>query len=417
MKHLVGKIINLLIIISIFTTIGCDTSSGLEPGFEKVFYKLYGIQGDQVGKDLKQLPDGSGYIIIGNSDTTGFSNGTIDQDIYLVRTDAQGNEMYHRTFGGNRKDESVAIEILPSGEFLFVVNSENTNQKIDAVVYKVPDDEFAVYDSAVFGNPLEDNIINGLSLISNGIIICGTTTDLDRITKPNPPSDLRDIYTVKMDFNFVEDPVWTNVYGYSGDDEGIKVVELSSGSFAFFGTTDTPTPANSQTDLHTFFTFPTSVNGLPNGILSQYGTAGEEFAKSVTVTSVNSFAMIGTSMAATSSIYVTFLRSDLSAPSGNGKSINVSNTEGISIYEATGGGFIITGNQIVSPENKDIYLAKIDNEGIVIWSRTFGTDGLDEAGSLIQSQDGGIVLTGSFQLENQFKMVLIKAGPDGEMNF
>jgi hypothetical protein len=122
-------------------------------------------------------------------------------------------------------------------------------------------------------------------------------------------------------------------------------------------------------------------------------------------------------MAATSSIYVTFLRSDLSAPSGNGKSINVSNTEGISIYEATGGGFIITGNQIVSPENKDIYLAKIDNEGIVIWSRTFGTDGLDEAGSVIQSQDGGIVLTGSFQLENQFKMVLIKAGPDGEMNF
>jgi len=405
----------------------CDTSANLDPHFDKSFYKLYGVQGDQIGKDVKQTPDG-GYVIIGSSDESGFQEGlgTDQQNIFLVRTDNLGNEIYHRTFGGPYKDEGVAIEVDPSGNFVFVANSKNANGFWDAIIYKVADDEFASPDSVIYGKPDEDNVIYGLSVISTGYIICGYTTEIDSTGKSAAPvvADITDIYSVKMDANLVEDPLWDKIVGFDGEDYGIKILEQPSGSFVFFSYTnrDAPTNNNPSVDGFKYLAFRTNIYGVPLGNEVFDGTLNDDIANGVTVSSNNAYGIIGTTSSGSDNrIWISRLRTVNDAISRiEGYSISVGSLEGISIIENTDQNYYILGNKIVSSADKDIdiYLAQITKSGVLLWDRTFGGEELDEAGSVIQSSnDGGVVLTGSVELQNQFKIVLIKTGSNGDMSF
>ncbi|MFZ8805158.1 MAG: hypothetical protein ACO2PO_19590 [Candidatus Calescibacterium sp.] len=69
-----------------------------------------------------------------------------------------------------------------------------------------------------------------------------------------------------------------------------------------------------------------------------------------------------------------------------------------SITQSSDGGYVVAGNSFGEVfgelSNWDIYVAKLDSEGNVVWSKAIGGSGMDFASSIIQSSDGGYVVAG-----------------------
>jgi len=398
-----------LIILLLIAT-GCDTEDNVDPRFERFFIKYYGEQGDQIGTDLIETADG-GYLIVGTTDPDRNFEG--DEDVFLVKTDILGNELWNFSIGRSKRDDGVSLVASPAGDYIVAANSTNDLGNIDVVLFRIADGGVFV-DSAIFGNPLESDIVNKISMTTTGFIVAGSTTNVD-IGKSDydPITDLTDLFSIKLDNNLMEDPIWTNVLGFAGIDDGVGVFETSFG-FAFIGSTDKPTPNDVQKAGVNIFSFPAGVEGLPSGLDQIFGSLDNETAQDVIKTSVNGFAVIGTTTSGTANdIYLVRLRSDLSFEDQGSIGSNF-NVKGKSLAEATGGGFFVVGEADINGQS-DIYLSKIATRRAIVWETTFGENSDDFVGGVHEAIDGGVLIVGTVTLETQKKIVLIKAGPNGEL--
>jgi hypothetical protein len=67
---------------------------------------------------------------------------------------------------------------------------------------------------------------------------------------------------------------------------------------------------------------------------------------------------------------------------------------------------------------KDVYLMKVDDEGNLLWGKTFGTENTyDEAFDVIETFDGHYAVTGRYIVQETFQCFLLKTDPEGEVVF
>ena len=86
----------------------------------KVFVKTFGGHTDDEGYSVQQTTDG-GYII------TGIEGGTAagGEDVYLVKTDADGDTVFTKTFGGDCPDVGLAVQQTRDGGYIITGFSHN----------------------------------------------------------------------------------------------------------------------------------------------------------------------------------------------------------------------------------------------------------------------------------------------------
>ena len=67
---------------------------------DSIWTKTFGGTGEDIGRSMQQTSDG-GYIITGYTES--FGNG--ESDVWLVKTDSQGDSSWTKTFGKQEQDE------------------------------------------------------------------------------------------------------------------------------------------------------------------------------------------------------------------------------------------------------------------------------------------------------------------------
>jgi len=103
-------------------------------------YAMLGAQGwentyggitSDVANDLIQTAD-NGWLMVGSSSSFGVG----DQDVYLVKTDVDGTEQWHRSFGSANIDNGSAIDLLSDGTILIAGNSESATGSTHGMIWK-----------------------------------------------------------------------------------------------------------------------------------------------------------------------------------------------------------------------------------------------------------------------------------------
>ncbi len=185
--------------------------------------KTYGGLNDDIANSVKRTSDG-GYIITG---TTNSFNANGD-DVYLIKIDINGNKLWSKVIGGANQDIGNSVVQCTDGGYMIAGSS---------VSFGAGDTDIYIIKTDSNGNLLFSNTINSsaadcassVKQTSDGeyILTGGTTT-----TSGNPNVCL-------MKFNNTGAITFIKKFGGLDDDKGVDVFQTTDGGYFITGTTNT----------------------------------------------------------------------------------------------------------------------------------------------------------------------------------
>ena len=361
---------------------------GIGQGWEKTF----GGTGDDYGYSVQQTTDG-GYIITGTTES--FGNG--GSDVYLIKTDVNGDSLWTKTFGGIDSDRGHSIQQTTDGGYIITGSTTSFgNGGFDVYLIKT-DGSGNEQWTKTFGGTNGDEGFSVQQTTGGGYIITGYTVSF---------LGSRDVYLIKTDGN--GDSLWTKTFG--GTDHtvgGRSVQQTTDGGFIITGHKN-------------FIVYLMKTDGNGDSLWTKtFGGIGD-WGFSVQQTTDGGYIITGniTSFGnGGSDVYL--IKTD-----GYGDSLwtktfgGIGDDYGFSIQQTTDGGYIITGSTIsFGNGGYDVYLIKTDGNGDSLWTKTFGGIGDDWGFSVQQTTDGGYIITGDTEsFGNGYKDVyLIKTDGNGNI--
>jgi len=131
---------------------------------------------NDVGKDVIQLTDG-GFMLIGT--TSSFSQGVAD--MYVIRTDGEGNELWSRAFGSNGYEGGSELLQINASEVMLLGFTEGfgTGQR-DQWLLSVSTDGDSLWSTTVGGTGYEES--QGIARTADGgLVLCGHSASIDPV--------------------------------------------------------------------------------------------------------------------------------------------------------------------------------------------------------------------------------------------
>jgi hypothetical protein len=138
----------------------------------EVWDKTFGGTEDEQATSVRQTSDG-GYIVTGYTE----SYGSGDFDIWLVKTDASGSKVWDKTFGGADIDQGKAVQQTSDGGYIIVGTTDSYDgpNKGDVLLYKTDSAGNEVWHKT-FGDSTVSEFGNSVQQTSDGgYVIAGGT--------------------------------------------------------------------------------------------------------------------------------------------------------------------------------------------------------------------------------------------------
>ena len=330
--------------------------------------KTFGGSGYEIGRSVQQTSDG-GFIISG--DTNSFGAG--DDDVYLIKTDGDGNEQWGKTFDLGGSDRGRSVQQTTDGGFVIAGSIADA----DAFLLKTNGNGIEQWRKT-FGGSNVDWADSVQQTADGGFIIVGGTNSFGAVND--------DVYLIKTDGNGNE--LWYKTFGGTGDDSGNSVQQTADGGFIITGYTDSFGYGK--------YVYLIKTDAAGNEEWGKTFEGGNE-GNSVRQTSDGGFIIVGEEPPIDSgydNIYL--IKTDGEGNEQWRKSFGGDNGEyGSSVEQTSDGGFIIAGLTASFGEpNGDVYLIKTDADGNEEWNKTFGGNEVDWGRSVQQTADGGFIIAG-----------------------
>ncbi len=365
---------------------------------DTVWTKTYGGSDGQIGEEVMQTVDG-GYIIAGYT----YSNNVFLNDVYLVKTNANGIATWIREYGGDSVEWGHAIDITSDNGYIIAGETwRRGRDRRDIYLLRTNANGDSLWADE-YGGAQQEIGYSVQQTTDGGYIITGSTTTYG----PNTP-DYSNIWLVKTLANGNVD--WTQVYGGTYNDFGSSVKQTADGGYIVAGQT------YSSTSLYIdLWLLKTDANGDTTWA-KMYGGTSSDGARSVQQTFDGGYIVAGfTSSFGAGQIDMWLLRTDASGDTLWAKTFGgASNDFGFSVFQTADSGFVVTGyTYSFGAGDQDFYIVRTDAGGNLIWTKTVGSSGAERSFSIQQTSDGGYIITGyKWSIANDYDVYLVKLAPD-----
>ena len=188
---------------------------------DTIWTKTYGGTSHDYGRSVQQTTDG-GYIIAGN--TTSFGAGGID--VYLIKTNANGDTIWTKTYSGTDWDESRSVQQTSDSGYIIAGLTKNFGGAIFVYLIKTNTNGDTLW-TKTYGGSESDAGYSVQQTSDNGYIITGYTYSFG--------AEMGDVYLIKTNEN--GDTLWTKTYGGIYNEKGWSVQQTSDGGYIIAGGT------------------------------------------------------------------------------------------------------------------------------------------------------------------------------------
>ncbi|MFO0321099.1 MAG: T9SS type A sorting domain-containing protein [Bacteroidota bacterium] len=187
------------------------------------FQKSFGNFNNECGKSIVQLIDSS-YVMLGYTNSSGFGG----YDIYLVKMDKNGNLLWQKNYGGSDWDFGNSLQKTSDGGFI-IAGTTYSFGRGDADGYIIKTDALgnAIW-TKTYGGINKDEFKSVIQTADGGYALTG-------YTKSYLDNAFGDVWTFKLDA--LGDSVWCKFYGGVKEDFGNCIVELKNANILISGGT------------------------------------------------------------------------------------------------------------------------------------------------------------------------------------
>ncbi len=331
-----------------------------------------------------------------------------------------------KTFGGSREDEAMSIVQTTDGGiavlgFTFSNDgdiTDKTSNDSDFWVFKVSESGELLW-SKTYGGSLDDRGVKLINTQDGGLAALGFSRSSDGDVSGN--NGFYDFWLIKLDET--GNLLWEKSYGFSGQDQGQSLIQTSDGGFFLTGFMDfdgrtAQNEINKSQNRHgvgEYWAVKTDPAG--NEEWNQYyGGTNNDRAYDVVQTNDGGFLMVGNTESDDF---------DITNPLGSydywvvkidalgnlqwqknygGSGIEIA----YSITKTTDGNYLVLGDtrstdqQVTNPKgNADAWLIKINENGDLLWQKSYGGSQFDTGRSISEKPDGNLIVFGTSRSNDQ----------------
>ena len=341
--------------------------------------RAYGGTGNEEGRAVKQTADG-GYVLVGL--TSSFGPGTPDsQNVYLIKTNASGDTLWTRVYGGMGTDVGTSLDLTSDGGYI-VAGYTSSFGEGGLDVYLIKTDSLGdTLWTRTYGGTNTDCAYSVEQTADGGYAIAGFTFS---------SGVMGDFYLIKTDS--AGDTLWTRIYGGSDMEFGNCLQQTADSGYIITGQTYSLNAGSS--DIYLVRTDPSGDTVWTR----TYGdTTSDDVGNAVQQTAEGGYIIAGYTNsfdAESSDVY-------LVKTNAQGETLwtrtygGHSPDHGSMVRQTPDSGFIVVGaTESFGAGSYDAYLIKTNASGDALWTKTYGGTRSDGASSVELTSDGGYIVAG-----------------------
>jgi predicted secreted protein len=341
----------------------------------EVWMKTYGGWRVDDGASVELTADG-GYIVVGRT----LSYGAGNYNIWMIKTDSDGNKTWDKTFGGKYSDWSYSVQQTDDGGFIITgIKDNNFGNTGDIWLIKTDENGNEVWNKT-FDYGIVESGNSVIQTSDGGYIILG-----DAFNATSSPELYTCVYLIKTDSN--GNMIWDKKFEGKTTNFG-SIVETPDHYYVGVG--------SCNWDVWVFKTD-------SNGELvweRTYGGNKVDDGLSLVLTNDENYLVVGyTKSYGAGGSDIWLLKIDSAGDLKQNITIGgkYSNEAGYSIKTTNDGGYVIAGVKSWSFfrwHRSDGLLVKLDSDLTTEWTKTFGGFGNDGFLSVQQITDNSYILAG-----------------------